>query len=115
MNCGRNDCITCRQGGDDLPDCKARSLMYDSKCRICNPPPDGHADANKSTTEEETISDRRAEPSIYIGETSRSIYERSREHMQDAQEMNYDSHMMKHWVTSYGAEGQPEFRVEVVI
>jgi hypothetical protein len=114
MNCGRSDCTTCRQGGEDLPDCKARSLMYESKCRLCNPPTDGRADAKKSTTEEERIADRRAEPSIYIGETSRSIYERSKEHMKDAQGMHCDSHMMKHWVTTHKAEGQPEFRMEVV-
>ena len=35
---------------------------------------------------------------IYVGETSRSLYERGLEHQNDCQEMKKDSHMITHYL-----------------
>ena len=37
-NCGRQGCVTCEQGGDKLPPCTKRSILYESTCLDCNPP-----------------------------------------------------------------------------
>ena len=52
--CGREDCITCHQGGEEKPDCTRVNLVYENICLKCNPGPW-----------------RRG--SLYVGETSRSI------------------------------------------
>ena len=33
----REDCVTCNQGGEELPDCTRRNLVYESICLKCNP------------------------------------------------------------------------------
>ena len=52
---------------------------------------------------------------IYVGETSRSIYERTSEHHEKARSMDEGSFMVKHWFTSHPEEEeQPGFRFRVV-
>ena len=63
--CGRVDCTTCSQDREKLPDCTKRNLVYESRCAVCN----------KEEPKGELL-DRREEPSIYVGETNRSIYMR---------------------------------------
>ena len=103
-NCGREDCITCNQGGENLPNCTKRNLLYESVCTDCN--------QGESRTED--IMDRRAEPSIYVGETSRSIFERAKEHCQDARLGTDESHMLKHWTNSHRGGDRPTFKFNVI-
>ena len=35
---------------------------------------------------------------IYIGESSHSLYERSKEHLKDSEDFSPSSHMVKHWM-----------------
>ena len=37
----------------------------------------------------------------YIGETSHSFYEGSREHMKDAEDFSHGSHIVKHWMNDH--------------
>jgi hypothetical protein len=60
-NCGREGCITCGQGGDRLPDCFKRSILYESACTPCNP------GGIKPGDKEGGLEDKRLEPSIYVG------------------------------------------------
>ena len=47
---------------------------------------------------------------VYIGETSRSLYERSKEHVADAKSFKEGSHIVKHWLSSHEEDKeQPEF------
>ena len=41
---------------------------------------------------------------LYVGETSRSIYERGLEHLRDCEEMKADSHMIKHYFDKHEEE-----------
>ena len=41
---------------------------------------------------------------LYIGETSRSVYERALEHSRDFNEMKKDSHMIKHYFDKHEEE-----------
>ena len=65
--CGRTDCTTCEQGGEEeLPPCTKSNLVYENICASCNPGATGKV-------EQEEI--RVDIPTVYIGETSRSIFE----------------------------------------
>ena len=37
LQCGRDECVTCNQGGEELPNCALLSVMYESICSKCNP------------------------------------------------------------------------------
>ena len=51
----------------------------------------------------------------YIGETARSLYERSREHVEDAVRMKTSSHIWKHWSLAHPEElSMPRFEFKVV-
>ena len=52
---------------------------------------------------------------VYVGETSRSIFERAGEHRRDAAAGQDDSHKMKHWkVTHPELQDPPKFIIRVV-
>ena len=81
QHCGRTTCPTCVKP-EGREDCKARNIVYESKCLVCNPA--------SSHGEDDDV---RAEPSgrvytpregIYIGESSRSLHEHAVEHVRDA-------------------------------
>ena len=38
---------------------------------------------------------------VYVVESSRSIYERAKEHVADCRSNSEDSHQVKHWLTSH--------------
>ena len=63
-DCGREDCITCRQESEEKPPCMKRGLVYENICLDCNPwaakpGPLRSEDLNKET------------PSLYVGEMAR--------------------------------------------
>ena len=69
--CPREHCITCRQGAEQIPNCTKSSLVYENVCQVCNP---------KSGAKVELEEVRSDIPTLYVGELSRSIFERSKEH-----------------------------------
>ena len=85
--CGREDCITCNQEGEELPECTRRSVVYESICTTCNPR------ATKKGELEEVI---KGAPSLYVGESSRSVQERAGEHWGAARRGEDESHMVRH-------------------
>ena len=92
QHCGRPSCYTCEQGGDELQNCRQRNVLYESICNVCNP---------NEGSEEEKKTDKfekfKEQAGVYVGETSRSIFERAGEHRRDAEGEKEDSHMFKHW------------------
>ena len=65
-----NYCITCNQGVDDLPNCTKCNLVYENICSICNP-----GALKKGELKEQESK----EPSLYVGEMSKSVQERGQE------------------------------------
>ena len=53
-------------------------------------------------------------PSIYVGETARSIQERSKEHWDGYKSKDKDNHIYKHWILHHQGEGEPRFVMRVV-
>ena len=53
-------------------------------------------------------------PTLYVGESSRSIYERSREHWADWRRKNKTSHILKHQEQVHKGAEEPRFVMKVV-
>ena len=106
-HCGRV-CIPCGQPGEKKQDCRKRNIIYESRCIECNP----EKESNQKDGKE--LEDSRAFPSIYVGESGRSLHERAKEHWGDFESKSGDSHILKHWLTHHGGQGTPQFRIEVI-
>ena len=106
--CGRETCVTCTQGAEVLPPCTRKSLVYENVCRLCNP---GATSKGELEGVNPTI------PSIYVGETSRTVQERAVEHWSAARGSNNQkketSHMRTHMEQVHGG-GEPMFIMRVV-
>ena len=103
--CGRGECRPCQQTGEKLENCKRRNILYDSECQRCN---------GSEGRQEIELNGQRGQPSIYVGESCRSLCERSSEHWADARTKKESSHMFDHHVKSHGGEGEVNFKFRVV-
>ena len=104
IQCGRDECITCNQGGEELPSCTKSSVVYESICLKCNPGAKGKGEL-KNVAE--------GAPSLYVGETSRTIQERAAEHWGAAKRRKENSHIAKHQAMEH-VEEEPEFIFKIV-
>ena len=68
-----------------MTNCTKPSLVYENMCKKCN---EGAAGEKESKDVKEG--------SQYVGETSRTIYERSKEHWGALRSRSEKSHMFKH-------------------
>ena len=100
--CGRTDCITCTQEkrGDKLPPCNKRNVIYENICVLCNP------DVGEENKE---FKPPNHPPSVYIGETARSLYERGKEHWEGFKTKSENYHIFKHHQIHHDGRGEPEF------
>ena len=81
----------------------------ESYCTLCNP------EEIKQGKKDE-LSFLREGKGIYMGESSRSLYERTREHVADRVGRKEESHQVKHWLLDHGElKEPPEFKVGQVI
>ena len=87
----------------DPPKCTQKSLVYENLCIMCNP---------GATGKKELEQVRNDVPTIYVGETSRSIYERSKEHWEGAKKGAPNNHMVKHQLLEHKGE-PPHFSMRV--
>ena len=103
LHCGRKPCPPCDSSEEGRRgDCRAQNLVYESVCTLCNP----------SIRQEDMKAGREG---VYIGETSRTMHERSKEHQKDASDFSPKSHQVKHWMNSHPEENsQPPFRIRTV-
>ena len=93
--CHRADCPACVFPPKKGPSrCKQKSVVYESVCQTC-------------------IKNGSAE-GVYIDESGRSLYERSREHLDDAKNQKDFSHIWKHWALCHQDQmSQPVFKFKV--
>ena len=113
--CGRNDCTTCNQSGDRKrnDDCFRRNVLYEAACGVCLDESHGGDGAGKRVRLK--FGESYPEENIYVGETSRSIFERSQEHVKAGMGKKEESFIAKHWLESHPErEVMPEFRFKVV-
>ena len=94
--------MTCTQEAEMLPQCTKSSVLYENVCGKCN----GGAAAKKELKEVK-------DGSLYVGESSRSIYERSKEHWSDYRGGLEKSHIKRHQDLSHNGE-EPHFVMRTV-
>ena len=104
LMCGRELCITCNQGGEDIPACTRSSVVYENICTQCNP---------SAMAKGELREQAQGAQSLYVGESSRSIQERASEHLGAARRKEETSHMSKHQIMEHGG-APPEFVFKVI-
>ena len=104
--CGRKHCHPCRQESEKKEDCSTENILYESRCKECN--------GKEKGKEEGDLRDSRKEPSIYVGESSRSLMERSKEHHDDYKKNKEESHMSKHWANSHPGPEKPNFHQYII-
>ena len=80
-------------------------VLYENICGVCNP------GAEKKGNLEDVKTDV---PTLYVGEISRTIYERSREHWADWRTKNNTSHILKHQEQVHKGAEEPRFVMKVV-
>ena len=106
--CGREDCVTCEQeGAEELPDCSKRSVLYENACLECIP-----TAGKKGGPREQDVNPE--VPALYVGESSRSVMERSKEHWAGYVGAKEDNHMVRHQLISHGGADPPKFVMRVV-
>ena len=81
--CERNDCYVCMHGGDKKTRCMWTNMMYEALCVTCLESGDGDNDKNKCMVK-------------YIGESSRCLSERSKEHIEGLLHGDDKNFVIKH-------------------
>ena len=92
-NCGRPDCLVCHLGQDVGGDCRRRNVLYRTICNPCK---------------------MKGKTSVYFGETSRTAYERGKEHLRDFKDKNEDSHMWTHVMEEHQGDDAVNFDMKVL-
>ena len=105
MECGRQECRTCTQEGGKREDCVKRNILYESECERC-------ADVDEMTGE--SLKRQGQDASLFVGESARSLFERSSEHWKAAEQMKEESHMVQHSIESHNGESKNTFKFKVV-
>ena len=81
--------------------CKAKSVVYSITCEICER-------AHKSNP-------NLSHEGLYIGESSRTLYERADEHMKKLRRMEDSSCLFKHWAIQHPELVEaPKFMFKVI-
>ena len=122
QDCQRDLCLHCqtkaKTGKYKTQDCTKRNCIYETWCMTCQ-------EKEEKRIEEESGGDEKKMKKMvknmklykYIGETSRSVYESSWEHMHSMGQLQNNSHMLKHALEKHGEEedlGKIQFGVKVV-
>ena len=109
LECGRVACRTCAQPDERKEPCTLRNVVYESKCAKCNPP------GTRKVADRDGLGEKRDMPTLYVGETARSISERAHEHWRDAETGKEESHKLEHQAETHkGEQNPPEFNCRVV-
>ena len=104
-HCQRENCLVCNQEGGG-GDCKRRSVVYMTTCNQCKEKADGErADGEK---------ENQGQGAFYIGETSKSGFERGVNHQNDYRGLHLDSHILKHQVLQHGEGENINFSMKIV-
>ena len=89
--CDSEDCLPCKPGRGEGGQCEGCGINYEIECQLC---PDG----------------QRAK---YIGESSRNLYTRSQEHMNNFRSGSQSSFILKHQNKDHGG-AEPDYKAKVV-
>merc|ERR1711954_224853 len=107
-DCGQEKCLLCSTktilGKTNSQDCRKRCIVYESWCISCEMGEREKIEEMEADEKEKREMIKNIKKCKYIGESSRSIYERGLEHQRDYEEMRSDSHMLKHYLAAHKEE-----------
>ena len=106
--------------------CSQRSITYQTWCRDCkeedeqrlgNGNEDGESITPPEVLKKRNPSKNKTEVPLYtyIGESSRSTYERGFEHQRDARDLKTTSHILKHILEKHPGSGPDEVRFDIKV
>ena len=101
---------------DTAQDCTKRSITYETWCRTCERREEEIIEEKYEKEEERNTEKRKIKRYKYIGESSRSGYERGLEHIRDWKELKKESHMVKHYFSVHEGENpeEMEFHMRII-
>ena len=107
-DCGRPNCFLCSTksltGKETNKDCTKKNVVYEIVCLSCEQREKDRIENLELEDHEKAELVRNVKKYKYIGETSRSMYDRGYEHLDKLATLNSDSHMLKHMVTEHEGE-----------
>ena len=108
-DCEREACLACdtkeRTGKDKTQDCSRRNLVYETWCLRCEDIEIERIDKMEDKDDKEKDDLKKIIRKYkYVGETSRSLYERGFEHRHSMESLRADSHMLKHAISEHEDE-----------
>ena len=80
--CNDRDCVGCTAGRGKGGMCRKGNVCYEMECGLCE--------------ESAILTDKQADRTTYIGETSRNLFTRGKEHKQKYATENQDSFILQH-------------------
>ena len=101
-DCERDDCWSCSETnrGGKKGDCFKKNIVYETYCITCKEIEE--KEENEKEEKEKKENNRKKDFKVkYIGESARSLYERSIEHMDDFNSLSEKSHMLKHYLIAH--------------
>ena len=105
-DCGRPNCFICMtktlREGNKNKDCTKRNINYEIKCLTCETIEKGRREeeAGDDVEKRKELEEKMKTP-IYIGETSRSGYERGFEHLNNLATLSSKSVLLRHMVSEH--------------
>ena len=107
-DCGRPNCLLCTTktitGKNLSQDCSKRNILYEIKCLTCEKKIMEEIEAATEDEEKRKELKECANIPTYIGESSRSAYERGFEHLEKLTSLNSKSQMLRHVVDKHENE-----------
>ena len=91
LGCESADCLPCAQGRGEGGNCEGSSVNYELECQLCTG----------------------GQGSVYIGETARNLYTRSKEHLSLFRSGSPTSFMVKHQDSAHRGE-EPAYQAKVI-
>jgi hypothetical protein len=114
QDCDRPGCLLCSTkqytGKNKRQECSKRNLVYQTYCITCK-------ERDSERIKEMNGDNKKSQELIknmkiykYIGETSRSCYERSQEHQNDMEQLKPSSHFLRHALDQHEGEKLSDVR-----
>ena len=108
-DCERKNCFICNTkvltGKDLNKDCTKKNIIYEIRCLTCEKIELEKIENLEEASDEQKIEMKKKVRKVkYVGESSRSGYDRGYEHLDKLATLNSDSHMLKHMVEDHYLE-----------
>ena len=111
-DCSRQNCLLCltklKTEKNKNQDCHKRNIVYETRCLTCQQEQNDKIDTMEIDEKEKSELKKTAKLYKYIGESSRSSFERGWEHVNDMAQLKTTSHMLKHVLTKHPEQDMAE-------